>query len=184
MNLDYVTPVVLATNPDRKKYQDHFFKNVPYFYRNFVIVAEQWGMELGAIREGYSRFDKFCLIQDSMVITNWTWFWQRVNSVQTGYIIQRPSCYAMVYRKDVLDGIAIPEVGQDKEKSIQYEVGFCDEYERQARRLGYDVPNLFTGCTDGEALKSQRFADPYGDGQRLHLRSACGTIHKFKATYR
>lgn len=180
-------PVIVATNPDRKAYVDHFMKDVPKKYRFDIVVCSTWGMELGALQLAHERLklhESFVFLQDTMKVHDWDLFMDAVEAIEeTAYILPRPCCYAMLYNNNVLDEMQIPAVGQDKELSIQMETAFCDDYESTARRLGYDVPTLFPEMTDGEALLNDRFYDGL-DGRRLWLRSGDNALSKFKATFR
>ena len=179
-----LTFVVVGTNPERENFLDHFLDGIPGYARDYLYVANTWGMELGHIAEAYTMgFPKFAFLQDSMKVHDWAKFMNDINSVETGYILPRPSCYSMIYRHDVLNEIFLPHVGQDKELSIAMETLFCDEYENVAKKQGFAVPTLYPEMTDRDALSSDRFYEELGE-KRLHLRSKCGTLSKFKATYR
>lgn len=179
-----MTPIVLGTNPDRGNYVDRFMANVPKFFQDYIYVASTWNMELGAIREGMNKFDRFAFLQDTMRVHNWIMFMDAIGSHHTSYILPRPSCYAMVYDSYTV-GRALLQVGmpgQDKELAILGETMFCDAYASYYPNL----PVLYPEMTDGEALAQNRFYYLDGEGAkaRLHLRSSCGTLSKYKATYR
>lgn len=181
-----MTPIVLATNPDRQAYVDHFMKDVSNFFRDYVYVASTWNGELGAIEEGSNLFNVFALLQDTHVVNNWGQFMIDLSLYKAAYIMPRPSCYAMVYDSSIIRKMyPLPLPGQDKEAMIANETLFCDEYERLAREYHGDVPVLYPEMTDGDALSHVRYYDWMPDGpDRLHLRSSCGTLSKMKRTYR
>lgn len=192
-----MTPIVVGTNPDRSKFVDNFLDGVPFFFRDYIYVSETWDMELGAIRDGANRFERFAFVQDTMKVHNWIMFMDALNRHHTSYIIPRPSCYAMVYDSDLvrkaLLHVGMP--GQDKELAITGETIFCDQYAWYAEGQFLDgtIPVLFPEMTDGNALANSRFDytfytggtnDGGEDKPRLHLRSDCGSFSKYKATYR
>ncbi len=186
-----MTPIVLGTNPDRERYVEHFMDGVPKFFRDYIYVASTWDMELGAIREGMNKFERFAFLQDTMKVHNWITFMDALNRHHTSYIIPRPSCYAMVYdselvRKALLD-VGMP--GQDKELAIMGETMFCDSYVwyAEGQFLEGTLPVLYPEMTDGNALANSRFAYMYceeGATPRLHLRADDGSFSKYKATFR
>ncbi len=179
-----MTPIVLGTNPERGHYVERFMRDVPAFFRDYIYVAETWDQELGAIREGANKFDRFAFVQDTMQVHNWIKFMDALNRHHTSYIIPRPSCYSMVYDSytvfRALLQVGMP--GQDKELAIMGETMFCDSYAQYFPSL----PVLYPEMNDQEALKAGRYF--YLDGEsakaRLHLRSADGTLSKYKGTYR
>ncbi len=193
-----MTPIVLGTNPERGLYVENFMAKVPKFFRDYIYVSETWDMELGAIRDGANRFDRFAFLQDTMEVHNWIMFMDAIGRHHTAYIIPRPSCYAMVYDSELVFRalLTVGMPGQDKELAIMGETLFCDQYEYLASRYyhgGGNLPVLYPEMTDKEALDAIRFdyrwsstSEPSGGPvkPRLHLRSGDGTLSKYKATYR
>ncbi len=178
-----LTPIVLGTNPDRGQYVEQFMKDVPSHFRDYIYVAETWGHELGAIREGSQLFPRFAFLQDSMRVLNWNKFVTDLNQFHSAYIFPRPCMYAMVYEKAFLDRVGFPEVGQDKELSIHHETVWCDQYEAVATGFRGGLPTLYPSATDADAIANNRYMEVFGQ-TRLHLRSECGTIEKMKGTWR
>lgn len=183
------TPVVVATNPDRGVYLDHFMEGVPSWMTEHLYVMSTLGMEIGAIIRFLSYYHEpvFALLQDTHMVHDWTEFMSDVQLHPTAYIQPRPACYAMVYRSHILRDMDIPWVGQNKEAAIHNETAVLDEYERRAVAAGYGangrLPVLYPEMTDREALDAGRFHDGLPE-RRLHLRSSCGTLSKMKATFR
>ncbi len=180
-------PIVLGTNPDRTRYVENFMRSVPKLFRDYIYVAETWDQELGAIREGANKFDRFAFLQDTAWISanSWMVFMDAINKYHTAYILPRPSCYMMVYDSSIVSK-ALPHVGmpgQDKELAILGETMFVDRYEELA---GGSLSVIYPEMTDGEALAAGRYfyLDNESGKPRLHLRSADGVLSKFKATFR
>ena len=179
--------IIVASNPNRRHFQDHFMSFIPEKNRGQFCVVETMDQELGAVAWASERFNWFVLLQDSMWLTDPLEFSKKIVFHNTAYIIGRPSCYSLIYSGRVLEQMEIPMPGQDKELSIGWETGFIDAYERVAVGMGFGKdgkrPVLYPEVTDGEALAAGRYYEMFGE-KRLHLRSSDGVLNKGKLTYR
>lgn len=179
-----VLRVVVSSTPDRKHWVNDLMSSLPAGYGKYVDVYMGWNYETGAIRYGAQSYERFLLLQDSVVIHREEFF-EQANQFATSLLIPRPSCYLGVYDSTILRKMDIPLVQKDdKEASIRHETEFVDAYCRLAvAKWGYQsMPVIYEGVTDYVALANNDIHEVHGE-PRLHLRMKDHAT-KRKFTYR
>lgn len=136
-----LTPVVVGTNPERGHWLTDCLATIPA--DRPVLIHDTGGYEIAALRTGCARFSRFLFLQDSVTITNPT-FWDVIDASGPAWLTAAPPMYLGIHHRDQLAPVlAAYPATVDKETAIALELDLH-------ARVDYDT--LWPDVTDRTAL--------------------------------